>query len=419
MDAPAFRAYDPRIMPETSQRRFRTISLYLAGVALLCWIGWIGVHRWWRPILLVALAAGSLLVGSLIGFVFTSYSDEANTVGKVRDWIVGALAGVTLLKFRSLKAVILVFAYTNSASDFALALATSVVFACLGFFFMFFGRELIFNIPLAIARRKRTEIENTQEAGAVTLELISVIPSSILVGIDDADDLKNSADQNAKLSGDLYSPNVNAFLDQSQQALAAGVPLDWDIVSKVAYLQYYRAYFAKPEDKEAQQQCAYDWILRALIINPQHVDFAVKRADVLALMSRWSECVSILEALAKRPECPFFVLQWLGYYVLYLRGREDEAIEASQKYLALFSDSNESRRNLACGYGQRVCRTAGLNGTIDTGSVDYQNALANLRIALQANPNYAKVMRTTWIEPGGSFSCFKQDSGYRKLVGLE
>lgn len=406
-------------MPETSQHRLRNFSLSVLGVVLLCWIAWLGFHHAWRPILLLALAAGSLLIGSLIGFVFTSYSDEANTVGKVRDWIVGALAGITLLKFRSLKAVILVFAYTNTAADFALALATSVVFACLGFFFMFFGRELIFNIPLAVARRKRTEIENTREAGAITIELISAIPSSILVGIDDADDLTNRASQNAKLSADLYSPNVNAFLDQSQQALAARASLDWDVVSKVAYLQYYRAYFAKPEDKQAQQQCAYDWILRALVINPQHVDFTVKRADILALMKRWSECVAILEALAARPECPFFVLQWLGYYVLYLRGREAEAIQASQQYLSLFSDSNESRRNLACAYAQRLCRTSATSGVIDTGSEDYQNALANVRIALQSNPDYAKIMQTAWIEPGGSFSCFKHDRGYRKLVGLE
>ncbi len=406
-------------MSETPSHRLRTVSLWLVGVVLLCWLGWIGCHRLWRPVLLAALAASSLLIGALIGFIFTSYSDEASTIGKVRDWIVGALAGVTLIKFQSLKAVILVFAFTNTAADFALALATSVVFACLGFFFMFFGRELIINIPLAVARRKRTEIENTREAGAVTLKLISAIPSSILVGLNDADDLKNRAGENAKLSADLDSANVKTFLTQSQDALDAGAPLDWDIVSKVAYLQYYRAYFAEPAAKGAQQQCAYDWILRALVINPEHVDLTVKRADILALMERWSECVLILQALAERPECPFFVLQWLGYYLLYLPGRESEAIQASQKYLTLFPDSNEARRNLASSYAQRACRASSSKGTVDTTSDDYRNALANVEIALQGNPDYRKVMQTDWIQPGGCFSCFAKDSGYLKLVGIE
>jgi hypothetical protein len=410
----------PAIMAESPEHRGRNVACWLGSLALLAWLSYIGYHRWWRPVLLVSLSLASLLVGSLIGFIFTSYNDEAGTVGKVKDWLIGALAGLTIVEFKSIKGVLQVFALTHGPQDFALVTSTAIVFTVLGFFFMFFGRELIFNVPLAEARAKRSRVENTHEAGVVTLKLISAIPSSILVGIDDADDLKNRAEENAKLAADLDSQDVKTFLDQSEKALASGVPLDWDVISKVAYLQYYRAYLDKNIEKGAQQKLAYTWIQRALVINPQHVDLMVKRADVLALMKRWKECVAILDTLRDRSECPLFVLQWLGYYALYLPGHEDEAIRASQTYLSLFPGSNESQRNIACAFAQKVClQSKAAGGVIDTTSADYVNALANAKTALLGNPDYITTMRTTWLEPGGSFECFKQDQGYRTLVGLK
>lgn len=406
-------------MADSPSRRGRIVAYWIVGVALILWLSYIGYNRWWRPVLLTSLALASLLVGSLIGFIFTSYNDEAGTVGKVKDWLIGALAGLTILEFKSIKDLLQVFALTNGPHDFALATSTAIVFTVLGFFFMFFGRELIFNVPLAEARADRSRVENTHEAGIVTLKLIAAIPSSILVGIDDADDLKNRKDENATLAADLDSQDVRTFLDQSQKALESGAPLDWDVISKVAYLQYYRAYLDKNTEKSAQQKLAFEWIQRALLINPQHVDLMVKRADVLALMKRWKESVDALKALRERPECPLFVLQWLGYYALWLPGREDEAIQASQAYITLFPRSNESRRNIACGFAQKVCLQSKITGgVIDTSSDDYHKAILNATTALRENPDYVNTMRTTWLEPGGSFACFKHDQGYRKLVGL-
>jgi hypothetical protein len=88
---------------------------------------------------------------------------------------------------------------------------------------------------------------------------------------------------------------VQQFLDESDDALKSGASLDWDIVSKVASLQYYRTYFEKEENKLSQAECASNWIQRALTMNPLHVDFTVKYADTLGMMDRYEEAVAILE----------------------------------------------------------------------------------------------------------------------------
>ena len=147
------------------------VAWLIFALALLYEIWHIAMQHQWRFILLIALAGAAFIVGSLAGFVFTTYGDETASVGKVKDWLVGAVAGLTVVEFGRLHAVLLLFAATASSADFALTLATAMIFAGGGFYFMFFGRELIFNIPLAQKRAERFLIENTHQAGVVTIRL--------------------------------------------------------------------------------------------------------------------------------------------------------------------------------------------------------------------------------------------------------
>jgi glycosyltransferase A (GT-A) superfamily protein (DUF2064 family) len=123
------------------------------------------------------LAAASFLIGSLLGFVFTTYSDEANTIGKLRDSLVGALAGITLVKIGAIRPVLQLFTVSTAPREYAAVLAVALVFAMLGFYFMFFGRELFFNIPLARKRTERLLIETTRQAGIVTNQLNALLPA--------------------------------------------------------------------------------------------------------------------------------------------------------------------------------------------------------------------------------------------------
>jgi tetratricopeptide (TPR) repeat protein len=408
---------------QSAQKRseFSRVLWILTSIAILIWCLYVCHNHQWRWALLTGLAAAAFVSGSFVGFVFTTYGDEKDSIGKVRDWLVGALAGLTIVKFSSLRGVLLLFAHTTTAADYALTVSVALVFAGLGFYFMFFGRELFFNIPLARKRAERFLIENSHEAGVVTIAINSILPSSVLIGIADADSLlKSDPDKAAALEKALDAPEVIEFLAACEKAITEGRALDWDILSKAANLQYYRAYLPDSADRPNQQEVALEWVSRALVLNPDHVDLTVKRADVLALLSRWRETVATLEALYPRPDCPFFVEQWLGYYLLYISGREDEAIKCCQSYLSRFPDSNESLRNLASAYAQKACLAAKKNSqSLDTTSVDYKNALDQLKEVIRTNPGYLPTIQEKWIAADGSFSCFAQDPAFQKIIHPE
>ena len=384
-------------------------------VAALCALAWyVGSTRHWRYILLLALAAASFIAGSLAGFVLTSYADETASVGRVKDWALGALAGLTIVEFDKLRGVLRMFALTNEAADYAVAGAVAVLFAGLGFYLMFFGRELIFNVPLARNRATRYLIENTHEAGLATIRLNTAVPTGVLLGSQDADDLtKRDPKRAAALKQTLDSDDVQTFLRQSEDAVANGSPLDWDVLSKVANLHYYHAYLVDKDELEAARESALEWIARALVTYPDHVDLSLKRIDMLAVSCRYSEAVGMLENLVIRPDCPYYVEQWLGYYLLYLPGREAEALSRSRSYLSRFPDSAASLRNVARAHAQRACQQARTAGTaLDRKSDDYLNAIAKLREALRADPGYLPTVQQEWSKPESSFACFLHDPEY-------
>jgi tetratricopeptide (TPR) repeat protein len=373
-----------------------------------------------RSALFVDLGVASFMVGCLLGFLFSSYGEETPTVGKVRDWIIGGLAGLTIAKLDSLKALLVSFASGPGPQAYALSLGESVAFATLGFFAMFFGRELILNGPLAQRRAQRGLVEGTRQAGLVTQKLLSALPPSILSGIDDIDDLMESHKAEAERLRDiLYSEDVTKFLSQSEDAVRIGASLDWDVVSKAATLNYYLTYYEEGDDKQAQEQKASEWIVRALVMNPLHPDFSAKYADVLGMLERYDEAVAILEKLDRNPEAAGYVKQWLGYFLLYLPDREDDAIRVSEEYHSRFPSESDSIFNVACGYAQKYC--AELNITKQNSILDSKNrtlALERLREALKADPDFAETVRTDWVKKGESFECLREDKEFLILVGL-
>jgi tetratricopeptide (TPR) repeat protein len=358
------------------------------------------------------------MVGCLIGFLFTSYGEETGTVGKVRDWLIGGITGITIANVAAIKSLLSTFAAEPGAKEFALVVGNAVLYTALGFFFMFFQRELILNVWLAESRAKRGRLEGTRQAGVVTQQLLLALPLSFLSGVDDIDEIvqkrKPEAERLKKL---LYSDDVQKFLDDAKEALKAGLGLDWDVVSKVANLHYYRTYFEKDDDKDEQVGIAHEWVLRALVMNPLHVDLTVKYADVLAMMDRYDEAVEILERLERTPDAPAYIKQWLGYFLLLIPDREDDAIRYSEKYHGQFPHETDSIFNVACAYAQKYCEEVrGSGGSQQLQSKNREQALSKLKEALKGEPEYAETVRTKWTKPGESFECFVQDAEFLSLV---
>jgi tetratricopeptide (TPR) repeat protein len=403
---------------ENNRKTSTTFTWIAIAVISLVWWGIAGQNSWWRFVLVVGLSLASFMVGCLVGFLFTSYGEETNTVGKVRDWLIGGITGLTVAKAGALKGLLLTFAAGPGPSEFALTVSAAVVYAALGFFFMFFQRELIFNVLLAASRAERGRLEGTQQAGHVTQRLLQALPASLLSGIDDVDDTVDKAEAD-KLRALVYSPDVQKFLDDAEEAAKTGGTVDWDIASKTAVLHYYRTYFEKDDKKIAQAELASQWIQRALIINPLHVDLTVKYADVLAMMDRYDEAVAILEKLERTPDAPAYVKQWLGYFLLFLPDRLGDAIRYSQEYHKLFPTETDSFFNVAYAYGRKYCdelRAAGK--TADAQSANRAQALANLKEGLESQPDYAETVRTKSTQKGKGYECLLHDKDFRTLVGL-
>jgi tetratricopeptide (TPR) repeat protein len=153
-------------------------------------------------------------------------------------------------------------------------------------------------------------------------------------------------------------------------------------------------------------------------MNPRHVDLTMKYADMLGASNEYDAGVAVLERLASRPEAPMLVKQWLGYFLLEVPSRLNDAIGYSQEYLKLFPDDQDAPFNIACAYAQMYCKELKSNTKeSDPQSINRSKAIENLAEALKRDPAYAETVRTKWTEKGQSFDCFGSDSEFQQLVG--
>ena len=397
-----------------------TTWVLIAFFSILWWV--VASHYHWpRLILVVALALASFMVGCAIGFLFTSYGEEAGTVGKVKDWVIGGLAGLTIAEATSIKTFLVTFTSPSEPNDFALMASMAIIYTILGFFFMFFQRELILNVVLAESRLRRGQVEGTRQAGLVMTRLIQVLPVSMLLGIDNVDETgkvgKGEADKQRRV---LYSDEVDNFLQEANDASKSGVNLDWDVTSKVANLHYYRIYFESDKAKKTEQaECAYTWIERALVIFPGHVDLRAKLADTLWILDRKEEAILVLESLASSNESPAYVKEWLGFYLLDFPNKLDLAIEYSEQFHAFFPEESDSLFNIAYAYLKKYCAELLRHGkTEEPNSEARLKGLQYLREGKQFQPEYAKTIGEKWTAKGEELECLANDEEFRKLTGL-
>src|SRR5215471_12108555 len=79
------------------------LTLFVTGSLSIAWwiVVGIGQGSFPRAVLLASLSVGSFIVGCLVGFLFSSYGEESGTVGKIRDWLIGGLSALTIVKASS------------------------------------------------------------------------------------------------------------------------------------------------------------------------------------------------------------------------------------------------------------------------------------------------------------------------------
>ncbi len=194
-------------------------------ILVLClsvvWWWWAGKGCRHRLVMISVVSLASFAVGCIAGFLFSSYGEEAGTVGKVRDWLVAGISGLTFAqvidKDSALKHILLAFASGPGPNEYALVVGSAVLFMVLGFFFMFLQRELFLNVELAQTRVIRRRLEESKEAGQVTQRLLIQLPPSLLSGVDDINEIVqvNKA-LSESLQRLLFSDEVNKFLQEAE-----------------------------------------------------------------------------------------------------------------------------------------------------------------------------------------------------------
>ena len=395
---------------------------WIVGViASIYWWHVAGDNRADQSISIVALSVSSFVLGLLFGFVFTTFGEELSTIGKVRDWLIGGVTGIAVSQIIDnggfVKRLLLKFVEPQTpATEFAIICGTATVYFGGGFLFMFFQRELVINKLLAKSRSERDQLSGTIDAGLTIRRLQIRVPLSILSGVSEIDSVLDK-DALLALRKELYSDMITEFLKQADDAMTKGVGLDWDTVSKVANIYYYRASFDKVADSsdDCNIKKAMLWITRALTINPLHADLTMKYAATLTFDKQYRAAVVELQRLKDRADAPSLVRQWLGLYLLYLPGHTLQAIKYSQQYIDLYPEDSDAYANLACGYGQ--LHAAALKENDDAGAEsNRREALKALRIAVKRKPSFAaRAHRLT--KDGEDFQSFADDPEFVQIVG--
>ncbi len=354
------------------------------------------------------------MVGAFVGFLFTSYGEEAPTVGKLRDWLIAGIAGITIAQAGKIKGLLAYFQVGEGGYEFGIVVGVSVLFLGMGFFFMYFQRELILNVWLAETRVQRSRIEGTRVTGLVIQKISDILPLGLLSGVDDIEDIiQISKDEAERIKASLYDEQINAFVSQVEDLQKSGVAMDWDVISKVAYIHYYRTYFEK--DKKATQiEIAEQWAQRALVMNPLHADLTMKYADILGMREDYEGAVAVLERLSLHEDAPMLVHQWLGYFLLFVPGQEMRAISHSETYLSLFPSTADALFNLACAYAQIYCGSRKRKYEMSPESAKAK-ALEFLSRGLDVEPEY-KDRVEGWTERNESFECFKNDDQFKSIM---
>lgn len=364
-----------------------------------------------RTLLLLATDGFGTVLGVFFAFFFTSSGkEEEATLGKIRDWMLAGFTGAGAAELMegggSVKRFLMIFSLGNQQGDFALIVSTVSLGFGVGFFFMFFQRELTLNVLLAKARSLTAKEEGSINASNVLHELLSKLPVSLLTSINDVSNSGISDTERNNLQELLYSEDVKKFLELAKERVDSGTPLDWDSISKTAYIQYYKAYFEPKESRNTQIQQAEAWIQRALLVQPLHGSLTIAYSDLKSLQKDYTSAAKLIKDLIIGGDPPATALQLLGYYLLEAND-DPESIRYSKMYLQLYPDDSVTLFNLAYSYGRMFCN-APAKAELRT------QCLMHLSKGLLLDPSHVVTIKETWIPEG--FQCFKEDKEFNDLL---
>jgi tetratricopeptide (TPR) repeat protein len=401
---------------------FWGISAFAAVVSVF-WCLVLGAWNAERVSLIIATVSASFAIGSLIGFVFSIFGDEIEPFGKLRDAFIALASGIAGLSIAKVNEIgskigeINLFGHDSQQGEWFSALFVATYTIC-GFYFMYLLRKLILNPALAEARVVLDRIQTSGRIGKVAIDLAKKLPQRVLLGRQVIPEDEDEWDEEEKtLRSELTSEVVESFLSGCEKVIMNGSEMSPDDISKAAILYYYRSYFEEDESSRKKKiQQAIDWISLVLNRDPLNLEFQIKLADIYGLQDRYDEAVSIFERLERDDNSPQYVQQWLGYFLLFIDGREKDAIKHSLSFHDRFPDESSGLFNAACGYAQLYERELRAEGIAE--NADSENRKQSLKIlewAIRIDPECREAARKH-SEPDSSFAALENDGDFLRLT---
>lgn len=404
------------------------IGTYVASAIFITfsfiWAFCIGFKDPERISLALVTLACSFAVGSLIGFVFTIFGDEIESLGKARDSmiaLVSGFAGVGVAKTAELGGLlgrIQLFPRQNEAGAWFSVLFVAT-YTIAGFYAMYFFRKLALNPALAEAHERlehKTKLSN--RASQVLIEIEKKLPKSIIYGRDAIEDLDEKTD--GTLKEDLIADDVDEFLSICDQEVEKG-SLSIDLVNKASVLHYYRIRCHPPDSKkrEGEAEKAIEWLTRATMIDPLDPEPQLKLAEVYAMLDEDETCVSILEKLERNDESPQYLDQWLGFYLLHSDAREEDAIAHSEAFLKRYPTNEICLFNIARAYSQMLKRKIETDIKEVNIRAEYRTrALENLRRSIRIDSGL-KAFAKEKAKPNESFDVLSGDPEFLEIISQD
>jgi tetratricopeptide (TPR) repeat protein len=407
---------------------FVGLSIF-AAIATVVWCHYLGGTDFNRFSLALITCCASFAVGSLFGFLFTIFGDEIGSFGKIQNAVVAAASGVVGVGIAKISDVgkalgqLQLFG-TSSAASYWFSTLVVLSYFLAGFYFMYLLRKLVLNPALAQSRAEMSRIELSGSAEDAATEVAKILTPAVLLGREYIGDVVLAGGSQAKaLQDQLYSDAVSKFLDRCEQDITSGVEIPPDNITRAAVIHYYRAYFQKEgtPERDKQLQLAESWLSRALLHDSTDLGLYIKLADIYGMEGRYSEAVGFLQRLEQDPTAPQFVQQWLGYYLLFVDGQEQEAIRQSLDFHKRFPGETGGIFNASCGFAQlyaiEVHKKQMTDKTVTAipASKNRRRSLDLLRRAVEIDPA-ARAQARKYAVPGESFETLADDKDFQKII---
>ena len=370
---------------------FRSVQGWTILVAFsVLW--WLAAGNWdqSRVTSLANLSFFSFATGAIVGFLFSSYGEEQASLGKIRDWLVGGLTGITIAEFmeRGNLVRVLLQQFLPLRSDLGLAIGTFVLYATVGCIAMFLNRELVWNPLLAKQRGVRRQLE---ELGTLTEEHVQAAGGQnvFFSPADQSDELKRPEE--------LRAPAVEKYLATGGAAVAAGETLSTAQLMTLGDTHYLRKEYGKARQYYAQ----------ALQRTPDDAIVTMKVAQALWNEGQLQEAVQHLELARLGRNTPLDAYKLLGYYLLWFPHRLKDSVKYSEYYLQSKPEDQGARFNVACAFAQLY--------EFNKSAENRQTALDALRQVVAREPTW-KAQAKTLTGDGGDFHSLENDAQFRELI---